>query len=242
MVTLTNKIFKTQSNHQMENAIKFLNELKKNNNREWFTENKKRYEAAKSEFEYFITKLIDEISKFDPQLTGVSAKQCIFRLFRDVRFSKDKRPYKEHFGAFMGGNGRKTTLAAYYIHIDPEGCFLGGGLYRPQPGVLKKVRQQIDYDATPLRDIINHNDFKETYGQMDGEQLKTAPRDFPKDHPDIDLLRFKDFIGTHQFEIADVLKPTFVQYAANRLAKLKPLNDYLNSAIEFEGEEPNIKF
>eukprot|EP01156_Anaeramoeba_ignava_P010496 Anaeramoba_ignava/a479909_7.p1 GENE.a479909_7~~a479909_7.p1 ORF type:complete len:227 (-),score=19.01 a479909_7:79-759(-) len=226
----------------MENAIKFLNELKQNNNREWFTENKKRYEVAKKEFESFISLLIDEIAKFDSQLTGVSAKQCIFRLYRDVRFSKDKRPYKEHFGAFMGGNGRKTTLAAYYIHIDPTGCFLGGGLYRPEPQILKKVRQQIDYDASSLRDIINHKNFKETYGELEGEQLKTAPKDFPKDHPDIDLLRFKDFIGTHSFPYSRAMENNFVEYAARKLAKLKPLNDYLNSAIQFEGEETNIQF
>lgn len=165
----------------------------------------------------------------------------MFRIYRDVRFSKDKRPYKTNFGAFMAEGGRKSSKAGYYVHVEPGGCFLGGGLYHPDASQLKKVRQQIDYNAEDLRRVISEPAFRKVYGNMQGSQLKTAPRDFPKNHPDIDLLRYKDFLGTHAFS-TEVIENEDIAYVVDKLKKLKPFNDYFNEALAFEGEEPKIDF
>ena len=141
----------------------------------------------------------------------------------------------------MAEDGRKSSKAGYYLHIEPGNCFLGGGLYHPNSEQLKKVRQQIDYDAARLREIASEKQFKETYGRLTGSQLKTAPRDYPRDHPDIDLLRYKDFLATHFFDDR-IINIGDAEYVVNRFRVMKPLNDYLNDALLFEGEEPQINF
>ncbi len=225
----------------MNNIVDFLTKLTQNNNRDWYHAHKNEYQKARKSFEKLVDSIIGGISQFDSQVNGLTAKACMFRIYRDVRFSKDKRPYKTNFGAFMAEGGRKSTKAGYYVHVDPEGCFLGGGLYHPDASQLKKVRQQIDYNAEDLRKIISDPEFKKVYGNMQGTQLKTAPRDFSKDHPDIDLLRYKDFLGTHAFG-NEVVEYEDAAYIVKKLEVLKPFNDYFNEALAFEGEEPGIDF
>ncbi|HKK60750.1 MAG TPA: DUF2461 domain-containing protein [Salinivirga sp.] len=225
----------------MESIIPFLKELQQNNNREWFKAHKTKYERTRKEFEAFIEKIIAGIGTFDTQVAGLTSKASVFRIYRDVRFSKDKRPYKTHYGAFMAENGRKSSKAGYYLHIEPGNCFLGGGLYHPDSEQLKKVRQQIDYDAARLREIVSEKQFKETYGGLTGSQLKTSPRDYPGDHPDIDLLRYKDFLATHFFD-DKIINIGDAEYVVNRFKVMKPLNDYLNDALLFEDEEPQVNF
>jgi uncharacterized protein (TIGR02453 family) len=225
----------------MDQILPFLKNLTENNDRDWFKAHKKEYDLARNAFVNLVDKVIIGLSSFEPQVSGLTSKAAVFRIYRDVRFSNDKRPYKTHFGAFLAENGRKSTKAGYYFHIAPGECFLGGGLYRPDAEQLKKVRAQIDYNAQSLRDIVATESFKSVYGNMQGEQLKTAPRDYPKDHPDIDLLRHKDFLGTHQFNEA-VLNDNPVDYIVERFEALKPFNDYFNDALMFEDEEPKVNF
>ncbi|WP_462281005.1 DUF2461 domain-containing protein [Salinivirga cyanobacteriivorans] len=225
----------------MESIIPFLKELQQNNNREWFKSHKTKYEQTRKEFEAFIEKVIAGIGTFDTQVVGLTSKASVFRIYRDVRFSKDKRPYKTHYGAFMAENGRKSSKAGYYLHIEPGNCFLGGGLYHPDSEQLKKVRQQLDYDAARLREIVSERQFKKTFGRLTGSQLKTAPRDYSMDHPDIDLLRFKDFLATHFFD-DKIINIGDAEYVVNRFKVMKPLNDYLNDALLFEDEEPQVNF
>jgi uncharacterized protein (TIGR02453 family) len=225
----------------MSKITSFLTELNHNNNREWFQNHKSEYEQARKEFIDLVNATIQAIGLFDAQVHGLQAKASIFRLYRDVRFSKDKRPYKTHFGAYMAEGGRKSPKAGYYLHIEADGGFLGGGLFRPAPDALKKVRMQIDYNAAQLRNILKEPTFVDTYGKMQGQQLKTSPRDFSADHPDIDLLRYKDFFVSHPFHNS-VLQNDAVAYFAKRFTHLKPLNDYLNQAIAFDEEEPQVQF
>lgn len=226
----------------MTKIIPFLEELTENNNREWFIDTKDNYNEARNEFVAFVANLIGAISLHDKQFVGLKPKDCIFRLYRDVRFSKNKLPYKTYFGAYLSQGGRKSIYAGYYIHIEPNGSFLGGGLYRPDGDSIKKVRQQIDYNAQDLRNILAQTDFKKYYGTMRGETLKTAPRDYPKDHPDIDLLKHKDFIATHLFNESILENENAVHYVTERFMALSPFLNYLNSALLFENQEPKIAF
>ncbi len=182
----------------MKTIIDFLTKLKQNNNRDWFNENKKHYNDAKSDFEDLINRLIPATNHFDPEIGTISAKQCVFRIFRDVRFSNDKSPYKTNMGGFIARGGRKGGFAGYYLHIDPEQSFIAGGLHMPAPEELKKARQEILYNIDDFKSIINKPSFKKTFGEIEGEQLKRPPKDFPADFPDIDLLKFKSYTVMHQ--------------------------------------------
>lgn len=226
----------------MSKIIPFLQEIAQNNNREWFNDNKKNYKEALLEFETLMQQLIESISLFDRDISELTPKSTIFRIYRDTRFSHNKQPYKTHFGAYMAKKGRKSQYAGYYLHIEPGSSFLGGGLYRPDTSALKKIRQQIDYNADELRKIINHSDFKQTFGTMEGEKLKTSPRDYSPDHPDIDLLNHKDFVATTPFDPHDIIKPDFIEFCTTKFKALNPLINYLNHAIEYIDEEPEITF
>lgn len=216
----------------MKNVIPFLTELKKNNNREWFQANKKKYDQAKTEFETFVNGLIAELVKIDPQIGTLTAKECVFRIFRDVRFSNDKSPYKTNMGGFIARGGRKGGYSGYYIHIDPEGSFIAGGLYMPPADILKKVRQEIMYNVEEFKGIIHKASFQKAYGQLEGEMLKRPPKDFPADFPDIELLKFKSYTVLHAIDAGTILNPDFTKYAINIFKELKPLNHFLNRAME----------
>ncbi|MEZ5084410.1 MAG: DUF2461 domain-containing protein [Bacteroidales bacterium] len=216
----------------MKNVIPFLTELKNNNNREWFQANKKKYDRAKSEFEVFINEVIPELLKTDPQIGALTAKECVFRIFRDVRFSTDKSPYKTNMGGFIARGGRKGGYAGYYIHIDPEASFIAGGMYMPPADILKKVRQEIMYNADEFKGIIQKASFQKTFGQLEGEMLKRPPKDFPADFPDIELLKFKSYTVLHGVDASTVTAPNFGKYVLDVFNELKPLNHFLNRAME----------
>jgi uncharacterized protein (TIGR02453 family) len=181
----------------LQNTSKFLISLQHNNNREWFKANEKLYQTAKKEFETLIELLILGIKEFDTEISNISAKDCVFRIFRDVRFSHNKEPYKANFGAFIAPNGRKSEYAGYYVHFEPGNSFLGGGIYMPQPDVLRAIRNAIYDDSKHYKDIINNPKFKKYFSEIYGEKLKTAPKGFPKDFPDIDLLKPKHYALSH---------------------------------------------
>lgn len=223
-----------QKPNTMKYILDFLDILSKNNNREWFNENKNQYLIAKEMFEKFVTKLIKQTSKFDTSLEGLDAKDCIFRIYRDVRFSKNKKPYKDHFGAYISNGGRKSNLAGYYIHISNSKSFLGGGLHSPDKTTLKKIREDIDYDSSTLRKIIGDKKFIKTYNSLFGDKLKIAPKDYPNNHPDIDLLRYKEFTAIKTINKDTITDTDFTSYVVQNFRVLKPLLDHLNKAIFFD--------
>jgi len=215
----------------MQDVLDFLNELQKNNRKEWMDENKPTYQAVRKNFSKFVTELIEKITVFDPSITGLLAKDCIFRINRDIRFSKDKSPYKTNMGAFIAQGGKKTKGAGYYVHLQPGNCFLGGGIYMPQAAELAKIRQEIDYNAHQLKEILDDKTFKSTFGELQGDQLKTAPKGYPKDHEHIDLLRFKSFTVFTKFADSEAKQHEFVDWLAGQFKIMQPLNIFLSTAV-----------
>ena len=214
-------------------TYQFLKELGENNNRAWFQTNKGRYEEARAEFEGFINRLILGIASFDPPIGELEAKRCIFRIYRDTRFSKDKKPYKTNFGAHLVSTDAKPhDRAGYYIHLQPGNSFLAGGAYLPPAPWLKAIRNAIDQKGRELLKILNHPDFKKYFGEMEGEKLKTTPRDYPADHPFIELLRYKSFLAVHKLNDKDTMSENFLKTASNVFKALKPFDDFLNSSVD----------
>jgi len=215
----------------MQTILNFLNDLKANNNRVWFTENKQRYVEAKNYFDDFVNFLIPAIKKFDSSVDVNAAKDCTFRIYKDVRFSKDKAPYKTNMGAYIAKGGKKSPFAGYYIHIDSDTSFAGGGIYCPQPAVLKAVRTEISEDATALNKILKNKSFHSVFPELYGDKVKTAPRGFDKNHPNIELLRFKSYTVIKQLSNKDIVSNTFSNTVLHIFKTQKPFNDYLNACI-----------
>jgi len=211
--------------------LDFLSELKENNNREWFQANKEKYESARLCFEDFVNVMIPRITKFDPKISNITAKDCMFRIYKDVRFSKDKLPYKTNFGAFMARGGRKGPFAGYYLHIEPGASLLAGGIYMPMPEVLKAVRNEIFENTDEFLAIINNKLFKKYFSEIDGEKLKSAPRDYPKEFPFIDLLKYKSYCTVYMLSDNDLLKSSFQDDALKIFAAMLPFNNYFNKII-----------
>ncbi|WP_196888851.1 DUF2461 domain-containing protein [Aureivirga sp. CE67] len=185
---------------KIELILNFLEGLRDNNNRDWFQENKKQYTEARDEYAMLLDALISKIRKFDGSIMAISSKDCMFRLNRDVRFSNNKEPYKRNFGAFISGNGRKSEQAGYYVHIEPGNSFIGGGIYMPQPKALKAIRTEIFEYPDEFKAIIHDEEFLKVFPEIYGDKLKTAPRGFPKDFKDIELLRHKSYAVIHKVE------------------------------------------
>ena len=215
-----------------ENVLKFLTDLKDNNNREWFQANDSIYRLALKEFESFINALIPAIREFDPLVGTVSAKDCLFRIYRDVRFSKDKSPYKTNFGAYIARGGRKSMMAGYYVHAEPGGSFLAGGLYMPPADILKKVREEIYYNAEEYKKILHHEEFIKYFPQMDDPQkLVKAPKGFPAEWPDIDLLKLKSYAVIHYVDDDRLINDSYLGYARDVFSNLRVLNNFFNKTL-----------
>lgn len=216
-------------------TFQFLTDLRENNDRDWFQANKLRYDAAKEEFERFISALLSEIERFDPTIAHHRAKDCIFRIYRDVRFSSDKSPYKTHFGAHITSAAKRSEIhsrAGYYIHIEPGASMLAGGAYLPQGPWLKAIRQEIAYESAEFKKILNSKSFRQYFGEMEGEKLKTAPRDYPADHPEIELLRHKSFLATHRCSDEQVMAGDFLAHCGKVFQALYPFDQFLNRAMD----------
>jgi len=220
-------------NIAMKVILSFLSDLKNNNNREWFDLNRDRYLKAKTLFEEKVNLVIGEISHFDPSIGMPAAKDSIFRIFRDVRFSKDKLPYKTNFGAFVANGGRKTARAGYYIHIEPGASMVGGGIYMPEQDVVKKLRQEIYYNAAGFKKLIEEKKFKKTFGKLaEFDKLKRPPKDFDANFPDVDLLMYKSYTVMHPLADEVVLSDRFPQKVLEVCSTMKEFNQFLNKAFE----------
>jgi uncharacterized protein (TIGR02453 family) len=213
--------------------LDFLSELKENNNREWFQVNRKRFDAATAEFKKYVATLIAEVLRFDSSIGGLTPRDCLFRIYRDVRFSADKSPYKINFGAFLAPGGRKSLKAGYYFHLEPGNSLLGGGIYMPMPDVQKKLRQEVYFHVEEFKGILNHLDFLRYFGAMDTfDKMKKPPRDFPADFPDIDLLKYRSYTILHTLPEAMLFSDALVDYTIAVFKAMKPLNDFLSRAVE----------
>ena len=216
-------------------SIKFLKDLKKNNDKSWFDAHRKQYENAKEEFAQFVQGLIDKHSIKDKSIATLQARECMFRINRDVRFSKDKSPYKTNFGASINKGGKKSMLAGYYFHFEPGQSFAGGGIYMPQPDDLRKIRQEIDYNFEAFKKIINAKKFKAVYGALDRSEeytLSRVPKGYEADNPAAEYLKLKSIIAFVPMTDADLTSKTIVKKTLNAFETLQPLVNFLNAAIE----------
>lgn len=210
--------------------LDFLLTLEKNNNRDWFTENKQRYEKEHADVINFADALLAKMNEHDTIETP-SGKKSLYRIYRDVRFSKDKSPYKTHWS---GGFSRATKQlrGGYYFHIQPNGqSFIGGGFWQPNKEDIQRIREEIATDASEMRDILADPAFVNTFGELQGEQLKTAPKGFDKEHPAVDLLRYKQFIFGRNFSDKEVTSPDFLDIANDTFKKMRPFFDYMSDVL-----------
>jgi uncharacterized protein (TIGR02453 family) len=222
----------------MNEIFEFLRELSGNNNREWFKENKERYDVLHRRFVGIVQELIYKIAAFDPEIAGLDAKNCIFRLYRDIRFSPDKTPYKIHFGAYMSGfGGRTSPYGGYYLHLQPEQSFLSGGVWCPSAEMLRKLRKDIYDNIEEFTGILNKKEFKALYGGLEGESLKRMPEGFPKDTPYEEILKHKYFVVSAEKPESFFYNDDWIEKAANDYEELFPFNRFLNYTIgEFLGK------
>jgi uncharacterized protein (TIGR02453 family) len=212
-------------------VLDFLNGLQKNNNRAWFESNRSAYESAREQFEIFIDQLIVRFGSVE-DLGGITAGDCVMRIYRDIRFSKDKSPYKVSMAASIGPGGKKSTRLNYYLHIEPPGAsIIAGGLHAPDPAQITRFREAMDRNPKPFKQVVNNKSFKQTFGAVEGEKLKTAPRGYERDHPEIEWLRLKEVVAVQHLTDALVLSPKFSDHVIDAFTTMKPFLDYLNSVI-----------
>lgn len=216
----------------MLQVVQFLQELSENNNREWFQKNKKRYDESRQKALFITDVLINEIRKFDPDVPLLEPKDCLFRIFRDVRFSNDKRPYKTNFGSFIAKGGRKSIYAGYYFHIEPDGSFVGGGVYMPEADPLKAIREAIAENGDEFSGLINNPEFKKVFPEMMDDKLKTAPKGYSPDNEFIDLLRYKSFAFSSRISREEILSDNYIEQLVRSFKILHPVNRFLNEALE----------
>lgn len=216
----------------MRQLLTFLIDLHSNNNKEWMDANRPAYNQAKTSFSTLIETLLLSLQQTEPELAGLTAKDCVFRINRDIRFSKDKSPYKNNFGASIAEGGKKSLNAGYYIHIQPGNeSFVGGGLYMPPGEHLKKVRQEIDYNPSTLQEIVYDENFKAYFGKIQGEKLVRAPQGYTPDHPNIEFLKLKSYIVLHKLSDEAIQSPKLVENLSAKCKAMKPFLDFLNVAI-----------
>jgi uncharacterized protein (TIGR02453 family) len=213
-----------------KSTLDFLNQIKSNNNRDWFLNNRPSYMKSRENFEVFVQKLIDQIIEFEPIMKGLEVKSCVYRFNRDIRFSNDKSLYKTHFGAFIVRGGKKNgdKFAGYYFHIEPGASIIAGGAYMPPAQWLSAIREKIDSEPDRFLKILNNKEFKKFFGQLSGEKLKKAPKGYPSDHPHVDLLKFKSYLVVNEVSDHQALSENFNEYVLQAMKAMKPLNDFLN--------------
>ena len=210
-------------------TLLFLKDLHKNNNRDWFNENKDRYLSANANVVDFVETLIEEIGEFDEAILRTDAKKALFRIYRDVRFSKDKSPYKTNFGAGLG-MGKGNRISGYYLHIEPGKSFLAGGVYQPEPSVLKEIRKEISMNGKEFQEILEQDDFRNNFRGLSVEQkLQRVPAGFEKDDPMAEFLKLKNFIVVHPVSNEALMKEDAAKNFAQIFKSIKPLNDFLSA-------------
>lgn len=216
-------------------ALQFLEDLVANNNTDWMHANKKRYEQYKKDYHAFIAGLLAEMKTLDPKLDDLEVKNCTFRINRDIRFSKDKSPYKTNMGVWFTQNKFRKNSPGYYVHFEKGNCFIAGGVWCPEPSELKQIRREIAFFHDDLEKIVADASFKKEYGDLSREAenvLKKAPKDFDPNHPAIEFLKLKSFTASQPIDEKLFTDKNFNKTVAQKLIALKPLNDFLYRALE----------
>ncbi|WP_194777152.1 DUF2461 domain-containing protein [Pararhodonellum marinum] len=218
--------------------LPFLQALSDHNHKDWMDQNRNWYLEVKEDFLKDVTHLLQNLTELEPDMIHLRPKDCIFRQNRDVRFSPNKNPYKINLAAYFSVGGKKSAGPGYYLHIQPGESFLAGGIWMPDAETLKRIRQEIDYLGSDLINILEEPDFKSTFDSLEGEQLKTSPRDYPADHPFIALLRYKSFIVSQPLSDEEIKSGKYKEKTLASFKKMKPFQDFLGRAIEeVEGGE-----
>lgn len=214
-----------------QNGITFLKKLKKNNNREWFGKHKSEFEDhVKLPMQSFIQAMKQPMTALAPEIQ-VDPKKSLFRIYRDIRFSKNKSPYKTHVAAVFHLRGHWEQSAGYYIHIEPGEVFLGGGIYMPDGNQLKNIRRAIAEQSQEFLSIVEHKTFKKRFGELKGEKLQRCPLGYSPDHPMVEWLKFKQFFGYVTWDEKECYTPKLVNKVIDAYKDLLPLLRFLNSAL-----------
>ena len=212
--------------------LDFLDKLSRNNSKAWFDSQRADYETARNIFKEFIDYLLDEF-RISDNLQALSSRESVARIYRDIRFSRDKSPYHTNFSAIIAPGGKRSLRQGYYVSIEPHGrSMVAGGLYMPAPEQLERFRQAVDRDAAALKRITGHPAFVEQFGKIAGERLKTAPRGYDRAHPEIELLQLKQVIAMHHFPDREILAGDFPKRAVTTCRALKPFLNYLDDVMQ----------
>ena len=216
-------------------TLQFLKSLKKNNRKEWFDTNRSKYDSAKKNIEELTAAIISRLSKTDETIAHLQPKECMFRINRDVRFSKNKAPYKTNMGVYFSKGGKKGIQAGYYFHVEPGASFIAGGLWMPMAPELKKIRQEIDYNWDDFNKIIKDKKFKTAFGELDRSDeytLSRPPKGYDESNPAIEYLKLKSLIATKKISDADLASKDVVKTVVAHFEKMRSFIDFLNRAIE----------
>ena len=216
-------------------TIKFLKDLNKHNNKTWFEANRSAYESAKRDFEAFTSDVLTQLAKKDEQVADLKAKECMFRINRDVRFSNDKSPYKTNMGASIKRGGKKSIFAGYYFHLEPGKSFTGGGIWMPDPVSTKKIRQEVSYCYDEFEKIISTKKFKAVYKDLDREKeisLVNLPKGYEKDDPASEYLKLKSWLATRAVSDSELTSKGLVKIVVDSFVTLQPLLSFINRSLE----------
>ncbi|MFT3911667.1 MAG: DUF2461 domain-containing protein [Ferruginibacter sp.] len=227
-----------QTSASLSSPVSFLKKLKKNNNREWFNAHKNEFINEQKIIAAFADLLLIELNKHDVIETA-SGKKSLHWIYRDIRFSKDKTPYKTNWsGSFR--RATKFRRGGYYFHIEPGNSFIAGGFWGPNPQDLKRIRDDVSFDPSPLRKILKSKSFISTFGKLQGEQLKTTPKGFDANDEAIELLRYKQFLVMKKFSDEEVLSKNFIKEASNTFKYMRPFFDYMSGVLSTDSNGENL--
>ncbi len=214
-----------------KSTLDFLTLIAEHNHREWFAENKQLYEAARADLYPFISDLIRELSAIDPNFAATTPPQkALMRIYRDVRFSKNKDPYKKNYGIAFDVVGYGPNTPSYYLHIQPGNCFFGVGFWQPESQVLKMIREEIDYASADFLEVIEAPSFKQFFRLSEEDKLKRAPKGYEIDHPQIEWIKLKSFIAIYSLQEEDFLKKGMVEKLAKAFEAVQPFVRFLRNA------------
>ena len=217
---------------ELKQIHNFLDNLIKNNNRDWFQKHKSDYDLMRNNLEQLVIALGEGLSAIEPDFKFGKSTDYTFRIYRDVRFSKDKSPYKNHIGIYLINGGRKSPMAGYYVHLQPGNSFVAGGVFRPDSKILRSIRDEVYYNYKSFESIIASKVFQQTYGGLwEEDKLKRIPRDFPKDSEAGEWLKYKSYIAMRSISDEQLLSKNFFPFIMDSFRAIKPFNDFLNEAI-----------
>jgi uncharacterized protein (TIGR02453 family) len=216
----------------MRPYLAFLSALAEHNSKEWMDANKKWYLETRETLMEDVALMLGQLTETEPELATFKPKDCVFRQNRDIRFSANKTPYKTNFGIYFAPGGKKSPGPGYYLQIQPGNSFMAGGIWMPEGDMLKKIRKEIDYNGHELEQIENDPEFKQLFTKIEGEKLKTSPRDYDADHQYIEYLKLKSYTVTHPIPDKAVDSGVYIQFALDGFRRMKPFIEFLSRAIE----------